>query len=313
MNFSEIEGLELPKQVIGKIISDQLFEHSLLFFGPRGIGKSLMANHIAKSLLVDGSRLHARALSEKLFESSQHPDFIVVKAEGETIKIDQIRSAMNFLSTSPSVGNKKILYVKQIQKMSLEACNSILKILEEPTPDCTIILSAEVLEDVPETIISRCLVIRFPSLSDEIIRRIYTSKFQLENTYDLKMLVHLSNGGINKLHLEKLKELREAYQFCEDFLQSPRQTYLEGTLSKFKQFIDEKIDIHVYQILYFLFREKLLRHDNPSSSSTPALFASSKLKYLRCLETILEYSKARENNANKMFMLNGLFRTCINI
>jgi hypothetical protein len=106
----------------------------------------------------------------KRFDDFKHPDLLVVEPEGVSIKINQIRQAIRFLSRSSYLAPKKTLLVKDAQKLTEEAANLFLKTLEEPPDNSFIGLICSKLEDVLPTIISRCRKIYLPYLENKAIK-----------------------------------------------------------------------------------------------------------------------------------------------
>lgn len=89
---------------------------------------------------------------------SDNPDILYIdNQEGKkTIGIDQIRSGIKFLSQKPLSEKYKTLVVKEADKLTPDAQNAFLKILEEPPVYANIILSAKTEESLLPTILSRC-------------------------------------------------------------------------------------------------------------------------------------------------------------
>lgn len=98
----------------------------------------------------------------KKLEESSHPDLLIIEPEGMTIKIEAIREAQKFLVFKNFRLLRKILVVKEGDKLSPEGANAFLKTLEEPPRNCFIAICVPKLEGVLPTIISRCRQIFLP-------------------------------------------------------------------------------------------------------------------------------------------------------
>jgi hypothetical protein len=105
--------------------------------------------------------------------AGSHPDLMVVEPDGVSIKIEQIREAIDFLSLKPFRARRKILLIKHAETLGDEAANAFLKTLEEPPRNCFLALCAGSVDELIPTIVSRC-------------RRLF-----LQDT------TRLSDGGIN--------------------------------------------------------------------------------------------------------------------
>lgn len=88
-----------------------------------------------------------------------NPDVLVVEAAELAIGIDQIRQAIHFLSIKPLGEEEKMVIIKDAEKMTDEAQNCLLKTLEEPPENTTIILQTPDPELLLPTVVSRCQVV----------------------------------------------------------------------------------------------------------------------------------------------------------
>lgn len=109
----------------------------------------------------------SRCWSCRSIDSWQHPDLLVLKPEGLSLKIEAIRRAIPFLFLKSYCSPKKILFIEEADKLTPESSNLFLKTLEEPPPNSFIALSVPKLEDVLPTVISRCRRIYLPSLAEQ--------------------------------------------------------------------------------------------------------------------------------------------------
>ncbi|MFA6492949.1 MAG: hypothetical protein WCV58_02340 [Patescibacteria group bacterium] len=80
--------------------------------------------------------------------------------EEAPIKISHIRELIHWLQLKPHSSSKKLVILPQIESMTLEAANSLLKVLEEPPSYAILVLQAFKKEKILPTILSRCQVIR---------------------------------------------------------------------------------------------------------------------------------------------------------
>lgn len=86
------------------------------------------------------------------------PDFILITPEN-SIGIEKIREIISAISLKPYQSPKKIVIIKDAQKLTTEAQNAFLKTLEEPPPNTIIILLVENPDQLLPTILSRCEVL----------------------------------------------------------------------------------------------------------------------------------------------------------
>jgi hypothetical protein len=114
----------------------------------------------AAALLGDERRVHART----------HADLVVVEPLGEMIRIDRIRALHHDLHMRPFEGDRRVYLVLDAHLLGDEAADALLKDLEEPPAYASIVLVANELGPLPETIRSRCQLVPFRRLSDEAVR-----------------------------------------------------------------------------------------------------------------------------------------------
>ena len=90
--FDGIIGNDNIKQELIKSIKLNKLSHSYLFIGTEGIGKKLIAKEFAKMILCINKNQYCDSCKSCIeFNSSNHPDFMILNEEGETIKVEQIR------------------------------------------------------------------------------------------------------------------------------------------------------------------------------------------------------------------------------
>ena len=151
--------------------------HALMLTGPAGLGKLQFARQLAQTLLCDTNRQVASAQSINppcgqcngchLMAAGTHPDFklLVPEADGKQIPIDAVRETSQFLTLKSQFAPIQIVIVAPAEAMNKYAANSLLKTLEEPTPDTLILLVSSQPSRLLPTIRSRCQTVEF-SLPD---------------------------------------------------------------------------------------------------------------------------------------------------
>jgi DNA polymerase-3 subunit delta' len=130
--------------------------HAYLFYGPPGVGKRDFAAAFAQRLLGT--------------TRSIHPDLYELDALGEMIRIDAIRELRRDLHMRPFEADRRVYLLYSAQSMNDDAADALLKDLEEPPPYAVIVLVADDLGPIPETIRSRCQLVPFRRLSDRAVR-----------------------------------------------------------------------------------------------------------------------------------------------
>ena len=160
--------------------------HSNLIEGSKGMGKSILAKNLAKSLLCINSSNSPcnNCQSCNLFDESTHPDFFM-NDDDEKILIDEIREMINFSVLSSSVSPTKVIVLNNCENMNTASQNAILKTLEEPNPNTFIIMSSSKRRSLNQTIYSRCNKIVLKDLNQlEITEWVRSQGMQDFNYYD---------------------------------------------------------------------------------------------------------------------------------
>jgi DNA polymerase-3 subunit delta' len=134
--------------------------HAYLFHGPAGVGKSKTAFAFAAALLGDRGRV----------ERGAHPDLYVLEPLGDQIRIDEIRTLRRDLHMRPFEAAWRVYVVRSAHLLNAEAADALLKDLEEPPEYAVIVLVADELGPLPETIRSRCQLVPFTRLSERAVR-----------------------------------------------------------------------------------------------------------------------------------------------
>src|SRR5712691_1460603 len=134
--------------------------HAYLFYGPPGVGKRAAAVAFAGELIGERGRV----------ERGSHPDVYLVEPVGDQILIDDIRELRRDLHMRPFEAERRVYLLYSAETMNEDAADALLKDLEEPPPYAVIVLVADDLGPLPETIRSRCQLVPFTRLSERAIR-----------------------------------------------------------------------------------------------------------------------------------------------
>jgi DNA polymerase-3 subunit delta' len=178
MAFKDILGNSRVKMILRKALQKSKLPNSMLFCGPEGIGKRDMALVVAKAMNCEKKKDDACEVchSCKAINAGNFPDVIEISPEKEVIQINQMRMLRQIAYLKPMMGKKRVFVVVGADKMTEEAANSLLKILEEPPLFSYIILVAHNPFMIISTIKSRCQVLNFSPVSKEDIEKILADK-----------------------------------------------------------------------------------------------------------------------------------------
>lgn len=216
MTYAGILGHERQKAILKRAQSSGRLAHAYLFEGPEGIGKRLMALALARSLFCATKNGCGECPACRKVDHQNHPDLHIVEADGNTIKIEQIRALQKDLSFRPFEGERKICVIEAAEKMNTSSGNALLKTLEEPSGHALLILLTSRPDAVLPTIRSRCQRLPFSRLPTATIRRAL-AEADAGNEAHAHILATLSDGSFHKalgrdrdLYLERRKTILKA-------------------------------------------------------------------------------------------------------
>ena len=207
-------GHEKILAFLKKSIQANQVSHAYIFDGAKGVGKKTVANFFAAALLCEDSA-HApcgKCKSCKLNQYKNHPDVNVLSLGGEnglsnkvhhtkaskSISVEAVREAKRDIYIKPFYGKRKVYLIYDADKLTAQAQNSLLKVLEEPPRYCVLILVTNSLSGILDTVQSRSIRVRFESLSEEQMIS-YLEQEHPEQKERYKALVSLSGGSIGQL------------------------------------------------------------------------------------------------------------------
>jgi len=94
-------------------------------------------------------------------EAEDYQDLELIEIEDATIHIDSVRDMVRNANLKAPGGVHKVYLIQSAEKMTADAANHFLKMLEEPPPRTTFILTTSRPSELPDTIVSRCQVVDF--------------------------------------------------------------------------------------------------------------------------------------------------------
>jgi DNA polymerase III subunit delta' len=159
MTFEHLPEQEEARRLLDAALTEGP-AHAYLFHGPSGVGKRRFARAFAGALVGDAGRV----------ERGAHPDVYVLEPVGDQVLIDEIRALRRDLHMRPFEASRRVYLVLDADSMNEDAADALLKDLEEPPEYAVIVLVANDVGPLPETIRSRCQPIPFRRLSDAAVR-----------------------------------------------------------------------------------------------------------------------------------------------
>jgi DNA polymerase-3 subunit delta' len=152
MAFARTTALEF----LQRAYEQNRLAHAYLITGPSGSGKEVLAAELAS--LVNGTP------AKDVF-SAKAREIFVARPESKSRRIvtAQVRALEHALQMRAANGRRKVAIIPDADRLQTEAANAFLKTLEEPPKDSLLLLLSALPEALPETILSRCIVIPLAS------------------------------------------------------------------------------------------------------------------------------------------------------
>ena len=258
MNWEQIVGQEKLKNLLKESIYNNRVGHAQLFIGKAGYGTLPLAMAFAKEIFHKENE-HSSTKVEHLNHLDLHFSFPVFKEKNSgladnfrenfremilenpyannedwsrilesenkqlTIYADEIDELNKKFALKSFEGGSKILIVWQADKMNISAANKFLKFLEEPPKDTLIILTAENIDNILPTILSRTQLVEIPRIQDEDVET-FLAKNHSVSEEKLKEIVFQSQGNWNAAQKLLLTENTDS-EFEQLFINWVREAF----------------------------------------------------------------------------------------
>ena len=229
MQLSGVAGHTRLTALISRAIARDTLPPTLLFAGPSGVGKWLVARATAQVLnclepVRNQTRLPLDACGTcracDRLARGVHVDVIFLEPdERASIKIDVIREVLSRTGYRPFEGNRRVVLIREADTLEPAAQNALLKSLEEPPPGTMFILTTAVPGALLPTVRSRCMRLRFGRLTSAevaavLVRDHDRSEAEARDTAPLAdgsigQALALSDGDVISLRDSAMRLLRQ--------------------------------------------------------------------------------------------------------
>ena len=186
MSYGVISGHGALIQLLSRAVARGSLPPSLLFTGPEGVGKRLVAQATAQAMNCaaprSGEQIRGRSAPalerdacdacpacQRIARGTFADVMTVEPGDNGSIIVDQVRQLVGQTAYRPFEGRRRVVIVDDADTMVPAAQNALLKTLEEPPDSSQIILVTARPHVLLETVRSRCPQLRFGFLAvDEI-------------------------------------------------------------------------------------------------------------------------------------------------
>ena len=165
--FDQVVGQKSIVKTLQNAIQADRIGHAYLFSGPRGVGKTTTARILAKGLnCIKGPSTEPCGSCPSCTEIAAAQSMDVLEIDGASNNgVDDIRELRDSARYAPSRDRYKIFIIDEVHMLSTPAFNALLKVLEEPPPHVVFIMATTERHKLPATILSRCQIFTFRTIS----------------------------------------------------------------------------------------------------------------------------------------------------
>ena len=212
-----VDELNKFNEYISKYIKEDRINHAYLL-ETNSSNKIELAEEIVKRIIsFDNVSLEEMKLNN---------DLIVIESDTNSIKTESIELLKEKLMTTSTYNSKRIYIINEADKLNDYAANKLLKFIEEPEENIIAILTTDNKNNMINTILSRCQVLRF------IVKENKVSNLEEEYVDSLFVFV---------LNIEENNETAIAYQNRYDIKKLSDRSYIKDFLNNLLYIYDDVI------------------------------------------------------------------------
>lgn len=200
--LNDMVGQEVNVRILRNMVNSGNVRQSFIFSGPKGSGKTSMARILSKMLNCQKGTTSEPCLECEyclMIEKSVSIGTIEMDAASNN-GVDTIRKINEEATFSSLDMRYKIWIFDEAHMMTKSAWNAFLKNLEEPPPNVVFIIATTEINQIPETIQSRCLRFNFTNLTNDqvfmFLKKVCDSEKVLYEEIALKIISKRSKGGM---------------------------------------------------------------------------------------------------------------------
>ena len=205
MPFSQIAGHRPLLALLSRTSARGVLPPSLIFSGADGVGKRLTALALAQTLNCStpvewdtGLDACGACASCRRIARGVHADVLIVEpGESGSIKVDQVRDAIERAAYRPFEGRRRVVIIDDADALMPEAQNALLKTLEEPPPASVFVLVTSRPDVLLPTVRSRCQHLRFGPLDAADVADVLVRNHKIE-AEDAHAAAAASGGSIGR-------------------------------------------------------------------------------------------------------------------
>ncbi len=242
--FQKLYGNNAAKQRIGRAIESSTLPHAFLIVGPEGSGKKTLALEIAAAVNCHERENPVKKLpcyecnSCRRIFSGEFTDVkeLYRKSDKQTIGVDQVRDFREDMFLSSTESDYKIYIINESERMTPNAQNALLKVLEEPPNGVVIFLLSSTDDGILTTIKSRTQHVSMQRFEPKEILEYLKKAGKIsaladrEKTLELLMSADGRIGRAAELLGDGAEDVREQRRITENIVLAMRKNTPYSTL-----------------------------------------------------------------------------------
>ena len=166
--FDQVIGQDAITRTLNNTLKSKRVHHAYLFTGARGVGKTTTARIFAKALnCAKGVTPEPCGECDSCLDIAASRSMDVQEIDAATYtKVEDTREVIiNTIGIAPARDRYKVFIIDEVHQLSSHSFNALLKTVEEPPPHVVFILATTDMQKVPETILSRCQIFEFRTIT----------------------------------------------------------------------------------------------------------------------------------------------------
>ena len=206
-DFSSLVGQEAIVTALRNGLRENRIAQAYLFSGIRGVGKTTAARVLAKALNCRGGEDPENPSADPCNECdpchdiTQGQDIDVIEVDAATYsKVEQVRELTESLRYGTARDRYKVVVLDEVHRLSRQAFDALLKIVEEPPPHLVFIFATTEIDAVPATILSRCQEFQFRRVPSAVLaehlRRISEAEAIEASDTALRLIARAGEGSV---------------------------------------------------------------------------------------------------------------------
>ncbi|HUO85912.1 MAG TPA: DNA polymerase III subunit gamma/tau [Thermoanaerobaculia bacterium] len=201
-DFASLIGQQPIVTALTNALGEGKITQAYLFSGIRGVGKTTAARLLAKALNCEqGPTATPCNVCTACREITGGSDLDVIEVDAATYsKVEQVRELTESLRYGPARDRYKVVVLDEIHRLSRQAFDALLKIVEEPPAHLVFVFATTEAEAVPATILSRCQEFHFRRVSSDEVSRHLRSICEAEDIRaseaSLRLIARAGEGSV---------------------------------------------------------------------------------------------------------------------